>query len=415
MAKNRAGKKKKRVWLWLLIIALAVTGYIYYPRQSQTVQYADVTASIGSIVTWYSFEGDITAPRSQSLTSPEELTVRAVYVQEGQHVEKNERLMRLSSGDTLKADIAGEVSAIHVDVDDIVSAGGSLIDIIDMSRLEVAIRVDEYDVPAIETGKSAVVTINALDKKVDCVVLKLDKQAVQDGQTSYYTATLNLPDSEGVLPGMQVEAKLTNKEARDVVILPMSALSFNERNEAFVLMQDNAAGQTTTGRTPQGTTDATVPTSAQPAEESASEDAAEPNHQARPEGATEGGRSVSAEGRPEGRPEGAPEGMPEDASEAASEDATESTRQGVRATMTASASGDAARQMILVPVTVGVNDGSFVEIIEGVEAGDVVYYASARAMSSAQSGQFMMMGGGANMRMMTSGGGGNRSSGGNRR
>ncbi len=231
-----AKRKKKGRWVWLLVALAAIGAYLFWPRQGANDALLSAQVQRGEIATWYSFEGKVYAPRAQSLQAAGEATVRAVYVREGQRVNKNDRLMRLSTGELLKADMAGEVVQLHVAEDDVVAAGGALIDLMDMDRLEVRINVDEYDVPAVSVGKAALVTVNALEKEVSCRVEALAKQATQEGQTAYYLATLSLPDRTGVLPGMQVEARLISQQAKDALRLPMEALSFTERNEPFVLV-----------------------------------------------------------------------------------------------------------------------------------------------------------------------------------
>ena len=57
---------------------------------------------------------------------------------------------------------------------------------------------------------------------------------------AYYTATAYVEVDEGVYPGMQVTISIPQEEAKDVVILKMDALSFDETNSAFVYMYDEA-------------------------------------------------------------------------------------------------------------------------------------------------------------------------------
>ncbi|MGJ4849375.1 efflux RND transporter periplasmic adaptor subunit [Bacillota bacterium Meth-B3] len=231
-----AKRRKRGRWVWLLVALAAIVAFLFWPRKGANDAFLSAQVQRGEIATWYSFEGNVYAPRAQSLQAAREATVRAVYVREGQRVGKNDRLMRLSTGELLKADMAGEVVGLHVAEDDVVAAGGALIDLMDMDRLEVRIKVDEYDVPAVSVGKAALVTVNALEKEIGCRVESMAKQATQEGQTAYYLATLSLPDRAGVLPGMQVEARLINRQAEDALRLPMEALSFTERNEPFVLV-----------------------------------------------------------------------------------------------------------------------------------------------------------------------------------
>lgn len=229
--------KKKRKWLRLVVplvlIAAAVVFYMF--RLNSGPRYAEAMASTGNIRTTYSFTGNITAPQMQMLTATANATVRDIYVSANEAVKSGARIVRLSDGTTIKSDIDGEVVRLNVQKDSVVTSGSTLATIMDVTRLEVEISIDEYDVTAIAIGKEVDVTVNALGINCPGTVASFDKNANTKGTLSTYTAVVAIDAPEGVLPGMQVEVKMLNQSAENVTLLPVDALQFDAKNQAFVL------------------------------------------------------------------------------------------------------------------------------------------------------------------------------------
>lgn len=238
--------KRKRKWIkWavLAVVVLAIAGWLWaVSKTSQEVAYTQVPVTTGSITTYYNFDGLVRAGRVQTVNAGAAGTVRTVYVSENQQVKKGDRLYRMEDGTTVEADIAGEVTSLPIAAGDVVTAGQKTCEIIDMSRLKVELSVDEYDVGAVTPGTSVLVNVLAREMSYEGVVVALDKNGTASGDLSYYTATVELSDAEGVYPGMQVSAKVLRGQAENVPTLKMDAISFDEYNKPYVLMR-TAEGQ----------------------------------------------------------------------------------------------------------------------------------------------------------------------------
>lgn len=232
--------KRKRKWIrWvvlLLLAALAVAGVLMLNQQTKSAAYTEVTATEGDLTTYYNFDGLVCAPGMQTITAKEAGTVRKVYVQQNQQVRKGDRIYRLDGGETVKADMAGEVTGLFVKEGDVVTAGMTAAEIIDMDRLEVQLDVDEYDVKAVTPGTPVSVTILATDEQIDASVSALNKNGTASGDLSYYTATVPVSGRTGAYPGMQVSAKVLREQAVGAVLLRLDAVQFDEYNKPFVYM-----------------------------------------------------------------------------------------------------------------------------------------------------------------------------------
>lgn len=244
-------KKKRRLvvrilrWLVLLLLLgiLALLAWaIWIPklRQSITTTYDTYTAARGSISNALSFSGSVSVVSSGYMTAEGDGTVRAVYVQDGDRVEKGDRLARLSSGETVKAEFAGTVNDVLVEAGDEVRSGSQLVQLVDFTNMKVTMRVDEYDISDVYVGQSCQVTFTALEKTFDSTITHINRLSQSAGSVAYYTVTASVEVTDDVLPGMQVSVRIPREEATDVVLLKMDALSFERDNSAYVYTKDNA-------------------------------------------------------------------------------------------------------------------------------------------------------------------------------
>ena len=95
-----AGKKrrKKRIWLWLLLIAAVVVGVFALRGRESAAVYQEIALTQGDISTAYSFTGSVVAPHTQTAVAPATGKVMEVYVEGNQRVRSGDRLLGLAGG-----------------------------------------------------------------------------------------------------------------------------------------------------------------------------------------------------------------------------------------------------------------------------------------------------------------------------
>ena len=232
---------KKRRWIkWLILLILIAAGvgaYLYFSQNTSSAAYGEETATIGSLTTYYNFDGTVYAPRMQTITADGSGTVDRVYVRQNQQVKDGDRLYAMKSGGTVRADMDGEVTGLFVTEGDVLSAGQTTVEIIDLSRLEAHLNVDEYDVGAVAPGAQVDVKVLARETTYTAAVSALNKNGTASGDLSYYTATVPLEQAQDVYPGMQISANVLRGHVEGAVLLRVSAVQFNEYNEPYVTVK----------------------------------------------------------------------------------------------------------------------------------------------------------------------------------
>ena len=242
--RRKALRMVMRTLLILLLIAVLLIGGLFIYQKTDTskaVTYQSYTASQGTISNALSFSGSLQLIDNVTYTADAASEVRNVYAAAGDNVAAGQKLLRLSNGQTIEAEFDGRVNQLLVSAGDEVLQGDSLIQVADFSRMKVSIRVDEYDISDVHVGQTARVTVTATEQTVETEIDSINYISASTGNVAYYTATAYVDVPEGVYPGMQATISIPQSEAQNVVVLKLDAISFDETNQAYVLMQ-NADG-----------------------------------------------------------------------------------------------------------------------------------------------------------------------------
>lgn len=102
-------------WLVSLMLLCAAGAYAYFSlKRKYTVVYDSYTTTRGSISNALSFSGNLALIDSASYTAGADGTVRRLSVAAGDSVKAGDALLRLSGGQTIKADFDGVVNAVSV-------------------------------------------------------------------------------------------------------------------------------------------------------------------------------------------------------------------------------------------------------------------------------------------------------------
>ena len=246
---NGKSKPKKRrvvkriVWTLIALLVLGGVGWMVYNslKAEYTVTYDTYTATTCSISNALSFSGNLNLVDSETYAASSSGTVKTIYAAAGDEVKEDDKLLRLNNGETITAGFDGRVNKVNVREGDEVAAGEELVQIADFRHMKVSFRVDEYDIGDVTVGQACTATVTALEKQFDTTIDAIDYISSSSGNVAYYTATASLDvDDAYVLPGMQVTVSITQEEAQDVVILKVDALSFDETNQAFVWVKNDA-------------------------------------------------------------------------------------------------------------------------------------------------------------------------------
>ncbi len=178
-------------------------------------------------------------------------TVRAEVAQAQAQGERAEENLKYAS---IRSPINGVVLSREVEVGDAVSSilqlgsNATLIMTLgDIQELYVDGRVDETDIGVVKIGQAARITVDAYKNRTfQGKVFRIAPMGVEKDNVTRFEVRVSIGDDLDLLKvAMSANAEIVLEEHHDVLVIPESALIYNEKKETFVEVPDLA---TRTGR-----------------------------------------------------------------------------------------------------------------------------------------------------------------------
>lgn len=148
---------------------------------------------------------------------------------------------------TLYAPIDGTVIAVNVtDGEEVTSNQADLITISCLNTLQVTIPVDELDILKVKMGQKANITSDAIDGKTfTAKVSEIAGEGTVTSGVSTFKVLLQLDDPGTLKAGMNVNAEILVTAKKDVLLIPIAAIT-DRGNRKFVKLQSaGSAGKLT--------------------------------------------------------------------------------------------------------------------------------------------------------------------------
>ncbi|MGN0764008.1 MAG: HlyD family efflux transporter periplasmic adaptor subunit [Aristaeellaceae bacterium] len=243
--KHPAGKKRRilrRMLTLAVVVAAGALAWNYLAplvNDQQTPRYTGFTVTRGDIATEKSFSATISVRNSQTIANTTgAASIRELYVTAGQEVKKGDKLMQLDNGTVLEAGLDGVVNELRFSTGDWLWQNVQLVQICDLTNLQVALSVDEYDVENVAAGQPCTVTIIPLERDFETEIARVDRVSASTGQVASYTATAELTAPAEVLPGMSASVTMAGDSVTGVLTLDAAALAFDGEKNPYVLLRD---------------------------------------------------------------------------------------------------------------------------------------------------------------------------------
>lgn len=148
--------------------------------------------------------------------------------------------------------IAGTVVKKSYKAGDNLTASGSraLCTIYDLSYLKMELNIDELDISKLKVGQKVAVTADAVEGKTyEGVITKISVQGSTTGGVTTYPVTIQIDETDGLLPGMNVDAEILIDSVSDVLAVPAAAV---QRGDKVLVAADSETGKAALEADPEG-------------------------------------------------------------------------------------------------------------------------------------------------------------------
>ncbi len=315
-------------------------------------------------------------------------TVRSINVRENSHVNAGDILIELENDDLsltkqnndlkildasaqvesakkqlsyykVYASIDGIIMDQTKKVGDNVKAGDTLGNIIDMKNLQFDVDIDELDIDKIKTGQKVNITVDALTetntKPLSGEVSKIAFEGASSNGVSVYPVTIKVNDIENLRIGMNVNASIMILEKSDVLMVPIEAVTkFGDRSSVWVKSNGTNQGSDMPG--PGG-------------------DWGGNNRDRSPNGNSSNANGEKAEGENSNlsqRPQSNDSQGQQSGNNRSNRQGGQGSENANRMMQRNSTMMDYYKGAVSKQVTLGINNDSYIEVLSGLEEGDIV-------------------------------------------
>ena len=137
----------------------------------------------------------------------------------------------------LNSNANGVISAINAEVGQIVSAGQTILTLVQTDELEVEINIPENKLSEIEIGRICEISFWANSETVNGSVREISPMA--DSMSKTYRVRISIPNSNKIQLGMTASANFTARDLKGV-ILPLSAIYQTSANsQVWIVTSEN--------------------------------------------------------------------------------------------------------------------------------------------------------------------------------
>ena len=140
---------------------------------------------------------------------------------------------------SITAPISGTVVTKTAKAGDNIEGGSdsTLCVIYDLSYLEMTMSIDELDISSVEVGQEVQITADAMEGEVYTgVVTEVSVAGTTSGGITTYPVTVRIDETDGLLPGMNVDAEIVISSTEDALAIPASAVN---RGDTVLITADS--------------------------------------------------------------------------------------------------------------------------------------------------------------------------------
>ena len=230
-------RKSRKVWKWVIgiLVVLAVAAVVMLSLlQRSTPQYTEEIAKTQDIITYYTFSGNLEPGDAQVVVARSRGTVKELLKDEGDTVADEEAVIQPKSGSKIESTMAGTISDMYVKADDDYTPGTELFRVADYAHPLLKIKVDEYDISALQKGMEVTVTVQATGKTLTGSITRIAQEATVVNDIAYYEVEISVPQDGSLVMGLTCEVSVLRESALNATTVSMDAIQYDESNKPYV-------------------------------------------------------------------------------------------------------------------------------------------------------------------------------------
>jgi len=214
----------KRKWIVALLVAgvLAIfgVGAVWFQQADSSAETIQVRR--GNIIEAVYGLGTVTANQSYQVKLGVTGTISAIYVVEGDTVEKGKPLVSFDLGATFKAPFSGTVTSAPFKLGETVYSQTPIVTLINLKDCYVLVSLEQESALRVQAGQNARISFEALRGQT---YLGKVRSRYPDPQNSQFFVRIDIPDlPDTILPGMTGDVAIEIAQRSGALLVPVSAV-----------------------------------------------------------------------------------------------------------------------------------------------------------------------------------------------
>lgn len=112
--------------------------------------------------------------------------------------------------------------------------------ITNFDKMQVLVKIDEYDIGDIAVGDEVEIFVNALGKTYKGKITNIAKTATVDNNVSYVETKVEFEADEDVISGLSAEVKIMKADRIGVLAVPVTAINYRNDDSPYVNLVDES-------------------------------------------------------------------------------------------------------------------------------------------------------------------------------
>lgn len=236
-------------WIFI-VIGILIVGFIGYKligpksnnRQMALSQARTATVQKGNFQVNVSGTGTVEPVTSEDIQSTvSNNSIAEVLVNTGDSVKSGDPIITFTDGSApITAPADGVITSISVSPGEGVRPGQVVAHLTNYTNLETVNQIDELDIPKVQVGQTATISVNAFPNKTFTgKVTSISNEGTSTNGTSTFNVTLSINNPQDLKVGMSDQANILTASKNNVLYIPLEAVHTSGNQDYVILASGN--------------------------------------------------------------------------------------------------------------------------------------------------------------------------------
>lgn len=142
------------------------------------------------------------------------------------------------SDSTITSPLSGIISSLNIKSGDVTPSDKAMVTVIDTSKMNIVVPVDELDIDKIKVGQKAAIAVQDIkDKTYEGTVEKISQSGKTSNNVTTFDVTVSVDNPERLKVGMNADVSIAVESKENVLAVPLEAV-IEKNGKKYVMIQD---------------------------------------------------------------------------------------------------------------------------------------------------------------------------------